>query len=206
MIIGIVDYGAGNLASVRNAFEHLGFNAEVCQKPEQLENCQRVLLPGVGSFRAAMAMLASGGWIEALRSYAASGQPLLGICLGMQLLFDSGDEHGPAEGLGLIPGRVVRLDPAPPNRVPHVGWNNLSNISSHPLFRSIKPNVDFYFAHSFHCVPESLTDVIATCDFGGEFVAAVARKNVAGMQFHPEKSQPSGMRILENFAEWRPAC
>lgn len=205
-MIGIVDYGAGNLASVRNAFDHLGYEADVCSTPAMLADFERIILPGVGSFRAAMEMLNSAGWSPALRDYARSGMPMLGICLGMQLLFDIGDEHGPAAGLGLIPGRVVRLAPTPPNRVPHVGWNNLVKIKPHPLFRGIKPQVDFYFVHSYHCVPEDSDAATATCDFGGEFVAAVAKENVAGMQFHPEKSQPSGMRILENFAEWEAEC
>lgn len=205
-MIGIVDYGVGNLASVRNAFDHLGFDAAVCKSPEQLKDFQRVVLPGVGSFRVAMDLLNSAGWAPVLRDYASTGRPLLGICLGMQLLFDQGDEHGPSAGLGLIPGQVIRLSPQSPNRIPHVGWNSLSRIQSHALFRGVKPQVDFYFVHSFHCVPENDGNVIATCDYGGEFVAAVAKSNVAGMQFHPEKSQPSGMRILENFVEWEPEC
>lgn len=205
-MIGIVDYGAGNLASVRNAFAHIGCGASVCNVPAMLSDFERVILPGVGSFRAAMEMLNSAGWSLALRDYAQSGRPILGICLGMQLLFDAGDEHGYTTGLGLIPGRVVKLDPASPNKVPHVGWNNLVNIKPHPLFRGIKSQVDFYFVHSYHCVPDDSSAITATCDFGGEFVAAVAKGNVFGMQFHPEKSQPSGMRILENFVEWETEC
>jgi glutamine amidotransferase len=205
-MIGIVDYGVGNLASVRNAFDQLGYDAKVCSAPAKLSDFERVILPGVGSFRMAMEVLNSTGWSSALRLFAFSGKPMLGICLGMQLLFDIGDEHGPAAGLGLIPGRVVRLSPTPPNRVPHVGWNNLVKIKPHPLFRGVKPQVDFYFVHSYHCVLEDSEAATATCDFGGEFVAAVAKHNVAGMQFHPEKSQPSGMRILENFAEWQVEC
>jgi len=103
-------------------------------------------------------------------------------------------------------GRVVRLDPGPPKKVPHVGWNRLSQIAPHPLFKGVKPHVDFYFVHSYHCVPSHAEDIAAVCDFAGNFVAAVAKGNVAGMQFHPEKSQPSGMRILENFADWEPEC
>lgn len=205
-MIGIVDYGVGNLASVRNAFDHLGFDAVVCADPGRLEEFSRIVLPGVGSFRSAMERLNASGWAAGLRDYAVSGRPLLGICLGMQLLLDEGEEHGLTPGLGLIPGRVVRLDPAPPNKVPHVGWNSLSQIAPHPLFRGIKPHVDFYFVHSYHCVPHHAEDIAAVCDFAGNFVAAVAKGNVAGMQFHPEKSQPSGMRILGNFADWEPEC
>jgi glutamine amidotransferase len=205
-MIGIVDYGAGNLASVRNAFEHLGHDAVVCSSPQELESCGRIILPGVGSFRSAMNRLNSLGWTPALRQQAKAGKPLLGICLGMQLLFGIGEEHGPSEGLALLPGKVVRLTPEPPCRIPHVGWNSLKSIRPHPLLVGIKPQVDFYFVHSFHCVPDDNATVLATCDYGGEFVAVVGRDNVAGMQFHPEKSQPSGMRILENFADWNPSC
>lgn len=205
-MIGIVDYGAGNLASVHNALEHAGCEAEICSDASRAEKFDRLILPGVGSFNAAMKTLDETGWAEALKSYAASGRPLLGICLGMQLLLDIGLENGPTNGLGLVPGRVVRLEPDPPLRVPHVGWNALVRIAKHPLFEGAKPQVDFYFVHSYHCVPDNEDDVLATCDFGGEFIAAVVRGNVAGMQFHPEKSQPAGMRILENFGEWEPEC
>ena len=205
-MIGIVDYGAGNLASVRNAFDHLGCDAELCRSPDELDACERIVLPGVGSFRSAMGRLESLGWAASLCQQALSGKPMLGICLGMQLLFEMGEEHGPCKGLALLPGKVVRLSPTSPCRVPHVGWNSLTNIRPHPLLAGIKPHVDFYFVHSFHCVPTDAATVVATCDYGGEFVAVVGRGNVCGMQFHPEKSQPSGMRILENFADWTPAC
>jgi glutamine amidotransferase len=153
-----------------------------------------------------MEVLHAGGWVEAIRNFSASGKPLLGICLGMQLLFDRGEEHGPSAGLGLIRGEVVRLTPTQPAKVPHVGWNSLLGESRHPLLIGVKRKVDVYFVHSFHCVLRDDDDIIARCDFGGEFVAAVACGNVAGMQFHPEKSQPAGLRILENFAQWDGTC
>lgn len=205
-MIAIIDYGVGNLASVRHAFERLSVDAQVISRPEQLETFERAILPGVGSFRVAMETLTSTGWSPALKAYAAGGRPLLGICLGMQLLFDRGEEHGPTDGLGLIAGEVVKLTPAAPNRVPHVGWNNFSSLKPHRLFKGVKPEVDFYYVHSFHCVPASPEVVVGTCDFGGEFVSSVASGNVAGMQFHPEKSQPAGMKLLENFTQWDPAC
>jgi len=205
-MIAIVDYGVGNLASVRNAFERLGFQANIHSNPSEILGYERVVLPGVGSFRVAMESLNSLGWTPVLKEYAASGKPFLGICLGMQLLFDVGEEHGPTDGLGLIHGKVIKLTPAPPNKIPHVGWNNLTSIKPHPLFKGVKPNVDFYFVHSYQCVPARPEDALAMCDFGGEFAAAVACGNIAGMQFHPEKSQPAGMRLLENFAEWSPEC
>jgi glutamine amidotransferase len=205
-MIGIVDYGAGNLASVENAFRHLGYDTLRCKEPGDLFCCERVVLPGVGSFSAAMKELRTGGWVDAICNFANGGRPLLGICLGMQLLFERGEEQGPSDGLGLIQGEVVRLSPAWPTKVPHVGWNSLVDVSQHGLLLGVKPNVDVYFVHSFHCVPKSATDVIARCDFGEMFVAAVARGNVAGMQYHPEKSQPAGMRMLENFANWDGKC
>lgn len=205
-MIGIVDYGVGNLASVRNAFDHLGYQAHICNDPERALEFERLILPGVGSFGAAMVTLVNTGWANALRKYAGTGRPMLGICLGMQLLFDRGEEHGPTPGLGLIGGAVVRLRPSPPNKVPHVGWNNLSRVEPHPVFRGIKQHIDFYFVHSYHCIPDNPDDVIAICNFGGDIVASVASGNVVGMQFHPEKSQPSGLRILKNFVEWDMEC
>ena len=205
-MIGVVDYGLGNLASVQNALEHLGYDASVCSDPDALQAFDRIILPGVGSFRVAMERLDAQGWSVRIQEFVATGKPLLGICLGMQLLFDKGEEHGPRQGLGLIPGQVTALTPEGGLRVPHVGWNNLATIVPHPLLSGIKQQVDFYFVHSFHCVPEEHSAILATCDYGGEFVAVVARGNVAGAQFHPEKSQPSGLRLLDNFADWSPEC
>ena len=205
-MIGIVDYGAGNLASVKNALGQLGHDAAVFDRAADTAGFDRIILPGVGSFRQAMQALDDRGWTFALRGFAASGRPLLGVCLGMQLLFDEGDEHGLTRGLGLVPGRVLLMTPAAPHRVPHVGWNNLIPARRHPLLQGLKPHVDLYFVHSYHADAADAADVIARCDHGGEFVAAVARGNVAGMQFHPEKSQPSGLRILDNFAAWNGSC
>ena len=205
-MIGIINYGVGNLASVKNAFEHLGHDTTLCSEPQQILACDRLILPGVGSFRAGMTALHRGGWVKAIRSYAESGRPFMGICLGMQLLFDRGEEHGPSEGLGLLSGEVVKLCPSSPLKVPHVGWNSLIELAPHPLMVGVKPLVDVYFVHSYHCVPSVMEDAIAKCNFGGEFVAAAARANVVGVQFHPEKSQPMGVRILENFADWDGKC
>lgn len=206
MKIGIIDYGVGNLASVYNAFTYLGYEAQFCANPALVEGCERLVLPGVGSFRSGMRSLETQGWVDVLKSYVLSGRPLLGICLGMQLLFDRGEERGPTSGLGMIPGEVLRLLPREPHKVPHMGWNSLVRIVGHPLLIGIKLNVDFYFVHSFHCVPADPGNIIGLCDYGGDFVAAVAKNNVAGVQFHPEKSQPAGLRILENFANWDGTC
>ena len=201
-MIGIIDYGAGNLTSVRNALDQLGYEAQVFDRPEHADRFGHLILPGVGSFRRAMEALDGRDWPQALREYTAAGRPLLGICLGMQLLLEEGEEHGPTKGLGLVPGKVVLMTPQAPHRVPHVGWNQLIHVREQPLFEGVKHHVDLYFVHSYHCVVEDPADVVARCDYGGEFVASVARGMVAGMQFHPEKSQPVGLRILENFANW----
>lgn len=205
-MIAIVDYGMGNLGSVANAFDHLGIEAEVVDRPDRLAAHNRLILPGVGSFRLAMEKLDASGWSAALRERVAAGLPLLGICLGMQLIFDEGEEHGSRLGLGLVPGRVVPLAPGASFRVPHVGWNGLTYPRRHPLFKGVKEHVDFYFVHSYQCLPADEADVRAYCEYGGKVVAAVGRANVAGVQFHPEKSQDMGLKILENFAEWDGTC
>lgn len=213
-MIGIIDYGMGNLASVRNALEQIGYDAIVVAEPQAAVSYERLILPGVGAFAQAMQSIEATGWAGALREFAASGKPLLGICLGMQLLFERGYEHsqafgeqydetqGGTAGLGLIPGQVLRMRPEPPHRLPHVGWNSLLHARKHPLFAGVKDHVDVYFVHSYACQPSDEADVIARCEHGGQFVASVARGNVAGMQFHPEKSQPMGLRLLENFVQW----
>ena len=198
-MIGIIDYGAGNLASVNNAFEHLGYEAIVFKEPEKILEFERVILPGVGSFHAAMENLTDIGWTDAIKKYADTNKPILGICLGMQLLFEQGDEHGLTDGLGLIDGSVVRLEPMKPNKIPHVGWNNLTHVKQHPLFEGIKPQVDFYFVHSYHCVANNADNILATCDFGDNFIASVAHNSIVGMQFHPEKSHKFGMKIIKQF-------
>jgi glutamine amidotransferase len=205
-MIGIIDYGVGNIASVANAFEHLGYETRRCISPNEAESCERLILPGVGSFRSAMEALNSGGWVGAIKSAVDSGRPLLGICLGMQLLFECSEEHGHTQGLGLIPGDVILLRPPPPLKVPHVGWNSLIKVTEHPVFNGVRSNVDVYFVHSYHCVPKNKTNVVAHCILGDQFVAAVAHQNIFGVQFHPEKSQPSGLIILNNFAKWNAEC
>jgi len=205
-MIGIVDCGIGNIASVENALIRLGCDAERLTEPGKMHTYDRLVLPGVGSFQYAMGSMQDAGWVDAIHVYAASGRPVLGICLGMQLLFSRGLEHGDTAGLGLIPGEVRVLEPEPPCKLPHVGWNTVSLVREHPLFRRVRSHVDFYFVHSYQCVPRDEADIIARCDYGGSFVASVVRGNIAGMQFHPEKSQPAGLKILENFADWTPEC
>lgn len=205
-MIGIVDYGLCNLGSVANALDYLGIPAEILDTPPARGQHTHLILPGVGAFGLAMRNLDARGWTVALREAVQQGTPLLGICLGMQLLFEEGEEYGTTTGLGLIPGRVVPLTPAAPCRVPHVGWNSLSHTRRHPIFLGVKEQVDVYFVHSFQCLPSRTADIVARCDHGGEFVSAAGQANVIGLQFHPEKSQDIGLKMLENFAGWDGTC
>lgn len=200
-MIGIVDIGLCNLRSVEKAVYSRGGDSVFVDAPSKLEGVERLILPGVGSFRAASERLRATGLADAIVKFAAE-KPILGICLGMQLLAGWGDEHGGSPGLGLIPGRVHRLDPGPALRVPHIGWNSVQLTRGHPLFAKIKPQRDFYFVHSFHIVPDNASDVLATTEHGSPFVSAVARGKVVGVQFHPEKSQANGMRVVEAFLDW----
>ncbi|MBC7858366.1 MAG: imidazole glycerol phosphate synthase subunit HisH [Burkholderiaceae bacterium] len=207
MNVVIVDYGMGNLGSVRRALEQLGAEPEIATDPARLEQAERIILPGVGSFADGMAHLDEHGWSAALRARAQRGTPLLGICLGMQLLATHGTERGQHAGLGLIPGRVTRLDlMGCQARIPHVGWNDIkvtaaADNAAGRLFEGIADGTDFYFVHSFAFEAERPGDVLASVDYGIEVAAAVGRGHIAGTQFHPEKSSKAGFRILKNFLE-----
>lgn len=200
-MIGIVDYKMGNLASVTNAFHLLGEKVVIESDPEKLKTYDRIILPGVGAFGDAMEHLKSRGMDEAVREYAASGRYLLGICLGMQLLFDSSEEFGLSEGLGLIRGRVVAFDTSrfhTPLKVPHMGWNRMFT-KSHPLFEGLDEAHYLYFVHSYHALCEDPSDIIGESVYGYRFTSAVAHGNVMGIQPHPEKSHQNGLTILKNF-------
>ena len=202
-MIGVIDYGMGNLRSVLNALRYLDVDAQLVTDAETLMQCERAILPGVGAFSAAMDRLRTRGFVDAIRNHVRAGKPLLGICLGMQLLAGRGSEPVECEGLGLIPGRVSRLC-VPRNTVlPHVGWNELQIQRAHPVLSDVRKGVDFYFVHSYGFTPEDEDDILATTDYGGSFVSGVARGNVVGLQFHPEKSQSNGLQILRNFAAWQ---
>lgn len=205
-MIGIINYGVGNLNSVFNAFERIGYDAQIIESPPQARECSHLILPGVGSFSSGMTALNKRSWLVELKAFAQSGKPLLGICLGMQLLFEQSEEHGLHQGLGFLPGKVEPLKSDGTLRIPHVGWNNLVQINKHPVVGGVKSSVDFYFVHSYHCIPSDPNHILMTCDYGGSFVAGVKCKNIVGLQFHPEKSQPAGLRVLENFAEWDGIC
>ena len=202
-MIGIVDIGLGNIRSVSTAVYNLGFDPVILTEPK-FTDCTHVILPGVGYFGAAMERLHDGGWDCALRTWASDGKPLLGICLGMQLLASQGQEGGTRPGLGLIAGSVRRLQVA--GRIPHVGWNNAHVLRQHPVFAKVKANRDFYFVHSYYFEAAAQSDVLCCTDYLGDFTSAVAKGSVLGLQFHPEKSQKNGLQLLENFCDWDGLC
>jgi imidazole glycerol-phosphate synthase subunit HisH len=206
-MIGIVDLDMGNLRSVANAVAAAGETSRWVRTPTDLEAVTHAILPGVGSFRVAAERLATTGLLRELRAWASEGKPLLGICLGMQLLASYGEEGGGAEGLSVVPGRVVRFEDGTVPSIPHVGWNEAKLTKPHPLFERVRSAVDFYYVHSFHLVADRGEDVLATLEYGGRtFTSAVAHGSVVGLQFHPEKSQANGLRLVENFCYWDGAC
>jgi imidazole glycerol-phosphate synthase subunit HisH len=197
----IIDYGMGNLHSVKRAFEECGANVLISDDPKDIRKATHVILPGVGSFHDGMKNLFKSGWSEAIRTEAKNkGIPMLGICLGMQLLAEKGYEGGEIEGLGLVPGTVEKLIPADSRiRLPHVGWNEIYHTKKTSVFEDIPDGTDFYFVHSYHFIPTILENGIAMTPYCGEFVSAVMNKNVFGVQFHPEKSQKYGFQVIRNF-------
>lgn len=195
-MIAIIDYGMGNLHSVSKAVQRLGFEAVVTSDPKVILSASGAVLPGVGAFGDAMDNLRETGLKDTVLEYAASGKPLLGICLGMQLLFTESEEHGQHAGLNLLPGKVVRF--RGPYKVPHMGWNRLSFRTSSPLLEGLEEG-HVYFVHSYHVIPEETNDLLATTDYYQAVTAIVGRDNVYGMQFHPEKSSDLGMKLLERF-------
>lgn len=206
MKVAIVNYGMGNLGSVRRALEDLGAMAFVAEHPAALFDAQRVILPGVGSFAEGMARLNEGGWSEVLRRLALTeSRPLLGICLGMQMLADHGEEGGDIAGLALVAGKVRRLDTLGCTlRIPHVGWNDVALAQECPLFAHIPAHSDFYFVHSFAMQAARASDVVALTSYGVDVVASVRNGNVFGTQFHPEKSSRAGRQLLRNFLDYTP--
>ncbi len=200
-MIDIIDYGMGNLRSVQKAFERLGVDARICATPSELEAAGKWILPGVGAFRDAIRALDEQGFSDPIRDHVAAGRPLLGICLGLQLLFDRSYEDGEYEGLGIVPGEVVRFRSQPGLKIPHMGWNALTIRMEHPLLKGIRDGDYVYFVHSYHVCPAEESVIAATADHGGEFVAIVSTGSVFATQFHPEKSQHVGRQLLRNFAD-----
>jgi imidazole glycerol-phosphate synthase subunit HisH len=200
-MIAIIDYGMGNLRSVEKGIARTGFPTIVTSDVEQILGARGVVLPGVGAFGACMENLRSRGLVEPIRSVVASGKPFLGICLGLQLLFDESEEFGPIRGLGILPGRVVRFaGPAFDGlKIPQIGWNSLRFRRPVAELEGIAEGAYVYFVHSYYVVPAADELTVAATEYGIEFTAAIARDNVFACQFHPEKSQAVGLRILENF-------
>jgi glutamine amidotransferase len=197
-MIAIADYGMGNRRSVEKALEHVGAASVITADHDAIRSAAAVILPGVGAFPEAMRNLARTGLGEVLVERAAAGVPLLGICLGMQLLFDSSSEHEGAAGLGILPGTVTRLQSP---RLPHIGWNLVTFERASALTEGLGEAAAFYHVHSFACRPSDPTDVVGTSEYGERFVSVVERGNVMAAQFHPEKSSRDGLRMLRNFAQ-----
>lgn len=207
MLITIIDYQMGNLRSVAKAFESLGFNVRISADPRDIATTDKLVLPGVGAFRDCLDNLRQAGFVEPLLEHIKVGKPLLGICVGMQMLFDESREFGIHQGLALVPGKVLRF-PAKMNeagerlKVPHMGWNNLDIKTNSPLFTHVRNGSFVYFVHSYYCAAENPADIAATCRYGDiEFCASIWRDNLMATQFHPEKSQDVGLRIFKNFGE-----
>ena len=204
-MIAIIDYGMGNLRSVQKALESLGQTAVITDDPATLESATHVILPGVGAFGDAMARLEETGLDRVIKRLAAQDKPLLGICLGMQLLFESSTEGGYHAGLGLIPSKIVRFPADMGLKVPHMGWNNLAPRAGSVLFKNAGDAPYVYFVHSYYAAEVSEAWTAATCTYGVTFTAAVQRGNVFGTQYHPEKSSAAGLQMLRNFIEYKEA-
>ena len=196
--VGIIDYGVGNLRSVEKAFAAVGCDALVSADEEILQTVDRLVLPGVGAFGACMRALTERGFDRLVTERVAQGTPLLGVCVGMQMLFEESEEFGTTRGLGLLPGRVIRF--SDDLVVPQVGWNQISQRQAHPLLQGIADGAFFYFVHSYYCEPADSSFVLGETDYGVAYASVVAHENISGVQFHPEKSQAAGLRLLANFA------
>ena len=203
-MIAIIDYNVGNLHNLKNALDFQQLPARFVRKPEELAEASHIILPGVGAYGPAIDQLRAAELEAAARESAASGMPFLGVCVGMQLLFEVGEEDGPHEGLGLLGGRVVRFA-TPGLKVPQIGWNQVRFTREDPLLEGIPSDSYFYFVHSYHPVLTHEEDALGLCEYGVVFPAIVRRGNLYGAQFHPEKSQDAGLRLLKNFATRLPA-
>lgn len=203
-MIAIVDYGMGNLRSVQKGLEKAGYQAVVVRDPEALPDARGVVLPGVGSFGDTMKNLKERGFAEVIPDLVASGRPFLGICVGLQVLFESGEEMGTHRGLGILAGRVRRF--TGDLKIPHMGWNQVFFKQDNPLFKGIPDGSYFYFVHSYYAEPADPEEVCGVTCYGAEFASAVARGNLFAVQFHPEKSSDLGLRVLANFGELVESC
>ena len=198
-MIAIINYGMGNLRSVQKAIESVGSAAEITQDPEKIRRATKVILPGVGAFADAAAELRRTGLGDAFREAVQAGKPCLGVCLGLQLLFDVSEEDGEHQGLGILPGRVVKFPTLPGLKVPHMGWNTLRVLRHAPILKGLEAEASVYFVHSYHAVAADREDVAAESDHPTPFTALVWRDNLMACQFHPEKSQKVGLAMYANF-------
>ncbi|MBC7785423.1 MAG: imidazole glycerol phosphate synthase subunit HisH [Burkholderiales bacterium] len=202
-MIGILDYGMANLRSVQKAFAHVGEDAQVLSSIEDIRRCDRLVLPGVGAFKDAVQTLRDRGFDQAIINHINSGRPFLGICLGLQMLFDVGYEDGEWAGLGVLRGECVRfeVDRTLGLKVPHMGWNQLEIRRASPILKELPAGSNVYFVHGYQVVPVDKSVIASETDYGGAFVSSIWRDNIVATQFHPEKSQKIGLQILRNFAE-----
>ena len=205
-VIAILDCEMGNLQSVFHGIDSIGYDCEIIKSTELNDEYTHLVLPGVGNFHQVMSSKNIADIKNRVHKFAKTGKPILGICLGMQLLSDWGEEGGGTEGLGLIGGKVHRLFESKIIRLPHVGWNSVNFLHDHPLFSGLKNNLDFYFVHSYQFIPKHEESIYATTNHGNDFTSIVAERNIIGVQFHPEKSQSNGLKMLENFCAWDGKC
>ncbi len=200
-MIAIVDYGAGNLHSVKSAFDYLGSNTIITSTPSEIESASGVILPGVGSFGDAMKSMQESGLVDVIKNSATSGKPFLGICLGLQLLFENSEESPDVSGLGILPGKIVKIPSDNGLKVPHIGWNSLDVVNQDGIFKGLEKEPYVYFVHSYYLKADNAEDVAANTHYGVEINCAVQRDNLCAVQFHPEKSGETGLKILSNFID-----
>ncbi len=201
-MVVVVDYGMGNLRSVAKALEKIGLNVKVSSSPKDVENAKAIVVPGVGAFGDAIKNLDRLGLIEPIIKDIEKGKPYLGICLGLQILFEKGFEFGEHQGLGVVKGKVIRFPNKEGYKIPHMGWNQIWKKKDEGLYKNIKNGEFFYFVHSFYVVPEEEDIIASTTDYITDFCSAIQKDNIWAVQFHPEKSQTAGLKLLENFKEF----
>jgi glutamine amidotransferase len=197
--IVIIDYGMGNLRNVQKGFERIGFEARLTRSKREINHASAIVLPGVGAFKDCMQNLKKFGLIEPLLQSIEKGKPYLGICLGLQILFSESEEFGSQKGLDLIRGKVMKFRPGPDHKVPHMGWNTVEIVKDAPILRGVESGDFFYFVHSYYVVPKEKERISTLTTYGRPFVSSIWKENLFATQFHPEKSQEKGLRILENF-------